>query len=152
MKPGAGLPDGWRGTVLALYAQGFSLRKCALAADIHVNTLIRHRDENFQGFADDLKAAGEAFNDRIRDEIVDRAFDKQHRGSDMWLERLAQWKLPEARPEAQRIEVSGQVAVGHEARLTLAHVVGLAERLGLGGSARAELPAARGVLSEPDDD
>lgn len=96
-KPGYGMPEGWRGTVLALYAQGASISKCAEAAGVNYHTIARWRDDNVEGFADDLAKAGEAFNDRMRDEIVERAFDRSFRGSDMWLERLVMWRLPEAK-------------------------------------------------------
>ena len=137
--PGSGMPLGWQGKACALYATGMSISKICKEIGISRGAFDRHKNENYEGFGDNLKAAGETFNDRIRDEIVDRAFDKEFRGSDMWLERLAQWRLPETKLAALEQE---------EARADqLADALERFQRLVAARSVRAALPDGAGGVA-----
>lgn len=102
----------------------------------------QRRDDVIRNKIWDMGVHGSFTRDKEGEEILDGATTR-------WaLDHLIKWHLPEAR-ETQRLEVTGTVAVQHEARLTLAHMLAVAERIpGLSRSARAELPAAGEVLAE----
>lgn len=133
MARGKQLPPGWQGKACALYATGMSVSKIVAEIGVSRSTWEKHKSGNVDGFGDMLAAAGEMFNDRLRDEIVDRAFDREFRGSDMWLERLAQWRLPETRLAAAEQE---------EARADqLAEALERFQQLVAARAVRAALPA-----------
>ena len=150
------LPEGWKGTFLAALGAGTTIDQASEACGVSVPHLykLRSRDDEFRAEWD---AAKKLRTEKRRDWVLDKlhtiAEDDQDKRQFAALLKLYD-NLPENK--GREITLTGDpskpLVVGHEARLTLAHVVGLAERLGLGSGASGELPAARNVLSEPEND
>lgn len=153
MPPGLELPEGWKGAFLAAIGRGDTIEAAAGAADIGVSTVYAQKQRD-QEFAAEWDAAKRIRTERRRDWVIDKlhaiAESDDHKAQFAALSKLFD-ALPENRTRDVNLglDVSGQVEVVHEARLTLATVLGLASRLGLSSGARGELPAAPEVLAPP---
>lgn len=148
------LPEGWKHTYCTLIAEGYTRNDAAKATGVAIGTIDRHQSEDPE-FRELYVEARETVRDKVRNRIwamgMGQSANEVDAATTRWaLDHLIKWNLPEA-AEKQRVEldVNGSVNVTHEARLTLATVLGLANRLGLSPSSGGELPAAPEILAAP---
>lgn len=148
------LPDGWKHTYCTLIAEGYTRNDAAKATGVAIGTVDRHQSEDPE-FRELYVDAREQVRDKVRNRIWQMGMlqgaDEVDAATTRWaLDHLVKWNLPEAKETNKlEVDVTGQVEVVHEARLTLATVLGLATRLGLSPSPRGELPAPPKVLAQP---
>lgn len=148
MPPGIEFPPETRARFLAALALTGHVGKACDHAEVSVATVYRwrQRDDDFrvawQEIIDSRKELRAQDAWHANDNLVHDPLHKDHHAA---VKLAIEKNDPDARPT---LEITGQVTVGHEARLTLAHVAGLADRLGLSGRTLAELPAARELIQE----
>lgn len=126
-----------------LVAEGKTLSEVATVVGVSYGGLHRALTETWP---DEYAEAKQRRDDVIRNRVW--AMGMQQSGQEVdaattrWaLDHLIRWHLPEAR-ETQKLEITGQVAIAHEARLTLAHALAVGRVEGLE-------PHAGGLLSGP---
>jgi len=134
------------------YAMFGSWTAAARHAELSYTGLMRALNETF---TEEKENAAFRFQDRIRTERVERAFDKSDKSSSWFLQHLATEHLPETQQAMTRkFEIAGEgggpVRVVHEQRLTLADLYRAFPGSSAGDS--GQLPAARPVLPPPSDD
>lgn len=133
---------------LRLVAEGKTLSEIATIVGRSYSGLHRALTETWP---DEYADAKQRRDDVVRNRVWNMGMQNIDLATARWaLDHLIKWHLPEGRGSQHvEVDVKGSVGISHEARLTLAHVVGLAERLGLGAGARGQLPAASEILAEP---